>query len=259
MELNKVNATYDLDTIFVVWQDSVTRLWHPIGKLTYKNSLYRFNYTKGCKASPRFKPFIHMENIDYVYESKSLFPFFENRVLDPSREEFREIIRWTDIEIDSGEFNHLEFLAKTGGERKTDSYRIIPCPSSVDGYYVMDFFIHGMNYLNENQNRKLQELSAGDELEMVFEDENQIDPMAILITKDGSKLGYCPKYLAHDFREVLIKEQLTEKHLIVKQLNLDAPAKYKVLCRFITKWPKDFAPFNNEDYLAVNNKAHLVA
>lgn len=240
----------DINSVFVVWQDNITREWHPVGKLTTDGSTYRFNYTKGADASPRFKPFLRMEELNKVYESDLLFPFFSNRVLSQDRPEFQKLSEWIALSKVDSVFNPLEFLSKTGGVRGTDSFRIIPCPQGNKGIFEIDFFVHGIRYLSEIEKVELDSLSVGDKLELFLETDNEYDKYAIMLKKQGIKLGYCPRYLAQEFRSVLGSEDLQGSSIVVTKINLDAPSNFKVLCRFISEWPENHVPFLHYEYLS---------
>jgi len=69
-----------VNTLYVAWQDPETRGWSPVARLSHRDGLYRFEYTKGAK-NQRFVPFGRLTKLDQVYYSYELFPLFANRLL----------------------------------------------------------------------------------------------------------------------------------------------------------------------------------
>ena len=47
------------ETLFLAWQDSISRYWFSIGRLTFNGGIYQFAYTQGVKEAEEkcaFKP-----------------------------------------------------------------------------------------------------------------------------------------------------------------------------------------------------------
>jgi len=240
-----------ISSVFVVWRDSKTSMWHPVAKLTRTQDGYRFNYTKGA-INKKFKPFVFMDRLASVYEGEELPPFFANRVIGKERPEFKKVNNWSDLVFD-GE-NYLDILGRTGGGRVTDEFRIVPCPVEKDGKYSLKFFVNGIRYLDESQQVVVNKLLPGDELEFVKEDSNSYDQMALRIDqKEGVQIGYCPRYLSPEFRRIIEDPEIEGYTLKVSKNNQDAPSAFKILCEFSSHWPKDHRPMVSDEYLAILN------
>lgn len=238
-----------MNSIYILWQDQYSKLWHPVAKLTHENNLYRLNYTKGANSSKNFVPFPNMEKLDSIYESQELFPFFQNRIMPKSRPEFRSIINWLDMTPDT--FDPLDYLSVTGGERKTDNYRILKLPDLINGKFVFNFLVSGIHYLEIENQEKIKNLSNNLELDYIYETDNPVDPNAIkLVDKEsGTFVGYCPRYLVNDFKKLL--DQNPEfSHFKIKKLNINAPASYRMVCSFESLESEHYKPLNFNEYLA---------
>lgn len=235
-------------SIFLIWQDVVTRMWHPVGKLSEIDGGYRFNYTNGAR-NPRFKPFLLMGNLKSVYESEKIFPFFANRVVSPERREYMELLEWSGLTEDD---SNLELMARTGGRRGTDNFRIIPCPEVFDGSYNITFFVSGVAYISEDDRLYLRSVPEGAILDPYFEDENEADKNAIMLKYQGRKIGYFPRYFSPDIRKILSAPEIESYDLILKKNNHLAPLNYRLLCSFRSIWPEGFQPFISEEYLAIS-------
>lgn len=239
-----------MNSVYILWQDQVTTLWHPVAKLTRERDLYRLNYTRGANASNNFTPFPNMDNLDKVYESHELLPILQNRILPKSRPEFKDLISWLDL--DPVEFDPLDYLSITGGVRKTDNYRILKLPDLIDGKYIYDFLISGIHYLNDDAKCVIENLKEGEELQYYFETNNPVDKRAIALTekKSGCFIGYCPRYLVRDFRKLIEGGEDGDSIFRIKKVNSKAPASYRVICSFESLERKDYKPLMFDEYMA---------
>ncbi|YCO01530.1 HIRAN domain-containing protein [Vibrio sp. VNB-15] len=238
-----------MKSVFVIWKDNDDGMWHPVAKLTRAESGYRFNYTKGANHE-NFIAFPRMEDLTKVYTSASLFSFFTNRLIPTNRPEFKKMLEWSDINPIG--YDELDLLGVSGGARKTDEFRIISEPEvTSEGQYHIRFFISGVRHLDTVSSERVERLKEGEKLKLVYENSNPYDCKAVLVsTTDETPIGYCPKYFNCDIRALLEDPELSSNSLNVVKLNKDAPHQFKVLCEFVTTWPKGFTPLISEEYLA---------
>lgn len=228
--------------LFITWQDSETRNWYPVGRLTMENGNYVFVYTKGALKSPRFIPFGSMNQFGVKYVSHILFPLFANRLLTKSRPEYDNYLLWMGFR--EQDVSPLDLLARTGGERVTDSLQIYPCPmKTAHGKYETRFFCHGIRHLRGSVSQEISHLEPEQQLLPMFDNLNPFDQQAVAIrtTDPAMMIGYCPRYLARDVRDLasLAKETFD---LRVERVNQDAPIQFRLLCRLIAVWPDGFNP-----------------
>tara|TARA_Y100001968_G_scaffold328421_1_gene375529 strand:+ start:664 stop:1407 length:744 start_codon:yes stop_codon:yes gene_type:complete len=238
-----------MKSVFVTWKNIDDGMWYPVAKLTRDLDGYRLNYTKGAK-NENFIPFPRMTDRKKKYFSNRLFSFFQNRLLPKNRPEFRKMLDWSDMSIEN--YDELDMLSISGGERKTDQYRITPMPVMIrDNEYNISFFTSGVSHLPNESLGRIELLDKGEPLTFEYENDNKFDCNAVLVTTvddQKTKVGYCPKYFNCDVRKLLGNPELTHYSLKVQKVNLDAPAQYRLLCEFTTKWPKGFIPFLSDDY-----------
>ena len=235
-----------IEVLYIAWQDSETRLWHTVGQLSRQNDLYRFTYTKGALASPRFKYFGRMLDLHENYYSRELFPLFANRILNSSRPEYPDYVRWLAMNPDT-ENDPMQLLARSGGERATDELYIYAQPEINDhGDMELFFLSNGLRYLDTASLERILRLKSGDHLELREENDNSYDRFALrLETDDLIKVGYCPRYLNKDLRRIMKK---TEVILTVERLNHDAPIQFRLLCKAVFKLPQGCNLFQNEEH-----------
>ncbi len=246
-----------IETLYIAWQDPETRLWHTVGQLSREKELYRFAYTKGALASPRFTYLGRMMDLQENYYSRELFPLFANRILNSSRTEYPDYVRWLAMNPDT-ENDPMQLLARSGGERATDELYIYAQPEINDqGDMELFFLSNGLRYLDETSLKRILQLKSGDHLTLKEENDNYRDRFALrLETDDLIKVGHCPRYLNKDLRRVL---EETDVFLTVERLNHNAPIQFRLLCKAVFKFPQGRNLFENEECQLLDREKRRVA
>ncbi len=240
--------------VFVAWQDRSTREWWPVGILMCLNGLFTFCYTKGAGMLGSFGGFPRMENFDRVYEAEELFPVFQNRLMSEKRPEYYQLMRWLNVPkaSTSEEANEMKLaiLALTEGRRQTDSITIFPYPvKNPEGWYNVDFFVHGLSRMPEQAIERVNALEAGTPLFLMQDRQNAGDFNALALRTEEPfiAVGYCPRYFSKDLSFLL--DRFREKELVrVLRVNRDAPRQFRLLCRFGSPWPCDFDSCSGEEF-----------
>lgn len=236
-----------MKALFVAWQEPESRRWLPVGRLTFENGQYKFVYTRGAKEAKDFMPFGRMVDLESAYVSDVLFPLFSNRVLPKSRPEYGDYLRWLGL---SGSEDQLEVLARSG-TRATDTLEMIPCPEpTVDKNYEVYFFSHGVRHLKAEDQTNISKLRQGDRLYLMRDQQNEHDPMALLM-RTGDPIfcvGYCPRFYSGDFSRLLTSVGAENVHVSVEQINPDAPAQLRLLCKLVAPWPAEFSACAMDQY-----------
>lgn len=239
--------------LYVAWKDQKEGAWRTVGRLCYEEKKYIFCYTKGAQAT-NFIPFGRMTDINAVYTSDKLFPTFENRILGSNRPEFREFLSWLGLDYDT--YDPLDVLALTEGKRGTDSLEIFSHPVLDETDTMrMDFFVHGSNFA-KSWRESLELIQKDTPLFLCPDPQNSKDKDAVLLRTDDpiSLIGYCPRYLAKDFLRIL-GEYGENISVSVKQVNREAPDRYKVLCTMTVKCAGDIRLFSGSDFLPLAKEA----
>ena len=241
-----------MSALFVAWRgDDPQHGWGPVGRLEHDAGVYRFSYTLGALTLRGFRPFSEMDELERVYESDELFPLFANRLLSPSRQEYEAFLLWGGFEPKNPP-DPIAILGVTEGIRQTDSIEVFPCVvPDLNGCYVNKFFMHGIRWMESSGMRRVGELIQEEQLVVAPEPHNLSDPNAVAVfTEDGTKIGYVPRYLAHDVGQLLSKCPGFVK-LSVQRLNQDAPLQQRVLCRMNACWPDEFAPCSGTAFQSI--------
>ncbi|MGI9305075.1 MAG: HIRAN domain-containing protein [Gammaproteobacteria bacterium] len=240
-----------MTALFIAWQDTHTRLWVPVGRLTRDDGVYRFVYTRGAEEMPSFRPFGRMQDLHKVYKSEELFPIFANRILAKNRPEYRDYLKW--LGLSEAQYDALEELARTGGLRATDSLELFPCPEPTAGKnYEVHFFSRGLRHLHEDEPRT-GKLEAGERLYLMQDLQNSCDVMALLLrTGDPITLvGYAPRYYSAEFTQLINSTGPEDVKVTVDQVNGDAPIQYRLLCRLVAPWPMNFSSCTKKEFEAL--------
>jgi hypothetical protein len=240
-----------LNTLFLAWQDPGSRTWFPVGKLTHKNGMYHFEYIQGAidaKEKANFQPLWSFPNLHHHYTSVELFPLFANRLLRPSRPDYKNFVQWLNMPEDRDD--PIALLARSGGKRQTDSLEVFPCPErDSQGNYHIHFFAHGLRHFPPEVQQHIQTLQPETPLLVTHDVQNKFDSRALILrTEDLHLSGYCPRYLTQDFFELVCHhpQQVTIK---VERINPPpTPLQFRLLCNLTAIWNADFQPFSSPIY-----------
>jgi hypothetical protein len=245
-----------MTTLYIAWQDPDTRYWHTVGRLTKQQDVYCFVYTLGAKASPNFNYLGRMFDLTKRYYSRELFPLFANRILNKSRAEYPDYVRWLALDADINQ-EPMQLLARSGGKRATDELCVYPYPEqNQQGDYELYFLSHGLRYLEDESLQRIELLKTGERLSLKPENHEK-DEFALLVqTQEPFKVGYCPRYLNRDLRAILAE---TSINLFVERLNHDAPLQFRLLCKAVFKLPVGFNMFSDNEYQLLAKEAAVAA
>jgi len=240
-----------MKTLFLAWQDPESRAWFPIGKLTFDGTQYQFVYTQGAAMAQlkcEFQPLLAFPELNKVYQSIHLFPLFSNRLIQPSRPDYKNYIKW--LNIPEGDDDPIAILARSGGRKVTDNFEVFPCPETDEnGFYHIHFFAHGLRHLPTCAIERINELKTGELLYLANEFQNPYDSRALLLcTDDHHIVGYCPRYILDDVLQLKNKNpELVKVH--VERVNpAPTPLQLRLLCNIIAEWPQDFHPYSSQEY-----------
>lgn len=252
------------NTLFVAWRAGGpdNGHWGPVGRLEHVPSGYRFVYTRGARTLEGFTPFPEMPELGAVYESDELFPLFANRLLTPSRPEYEAFLTWGGFDP-SHPPDPIAILGVTGGHRATDALELFPCAvADASGCYVNKFFLHGIRWF-PSAHPRIAALQSGETLGLMPDISNPYDREAVAVrtsdAHDPHLIGYVPRYLARDVRELCRSCEPDCIRLSVERLNPGAPLQQRVLCRMNSCWPERFQPCDRKEFEPIPSDLQPVA
>jgi len=252
--------------IYVVWQEPKSGKHFPVGELLYVHNdheVYHFNYIHGVVEAQNsgFQAWPGFPELDMTYVSVDLFPFFQNRILQSSREEYCEFVASLGLPCDA---KPIDILARSGGRRATDSVEMVAPAHIIETddadfkiaeYY---FLLHGLSHMrNCAQNLAADMIKADDPIFVMHDTQNPVDPKALLLrTVDYCSIGFVPRYLLDDMWFLLDRQ--TELKFYVHVVNKSpTPIQQRLVCRLEAKVPKDFISCSSEAYKPYKNSVKV--
>ena len=239
-------------TLFLAWHGAgENHLWFPVGRLDadVQTGDYRFRYTHGTKRAQKqagYPLLMEYRDVERDYRSPELFPMFQNRVMSPSRPDFKSYLKSLDLE---GDANPIEILAVNGGERVTDRYEVFPMPArQPDGSFLFRFFLHGWRYASDAAQERLGKLEPGEELRIALELNNPVTGQGVQIqTADYHMIGWAPHYLVDDFAKAMADGPGKYDARVVKLNPQPIPSKQRLLVELCCHW-NQHRPLSGSDY-----------
>jgi len=237
--------------LFVAWQDPETRSITPVGCLTRRQGsdgeTFEFRYLRQARHLQHFRPFVGFSSLEECYRSTDLFPFFENRIVPRTRDDYVDYVGTLGLPIDADPF---EILAHSEGRRATDAIEVFPAPSlDADGVVTCRFLVHGVRHI-PGAHDAIDGLTLGEVLSVLPDPQNEVDRLAVLLRTGGYRLvGYVPAYLTS-----LIHRPLDAYGSDAVQVNVEhigdrnGPSHLRLLCRLAARWPDDVPPLGGPDF-----------
>jgi HIRAN domain len=236
-----------MKTLYLIWRQPERRWW-PVGRLRREGTDYVFEYTRGALAaqSAGFRPLLSFPDLDTAYLSADLFPLFANRLPPTSRGDYQDFVEALDL---SGEQDPLVLLARSGGERQTDTFEVFPAPERTpEGRLETTFFVRGLKYKPADTHDEVLRLHPGDPLVLEADPDNPHDSLAVRVLSDRrTHLGHVPRYLAPDVQK--LREAGVHVSARVRRVNPPpTPMQFRVLCDLSAEWPPNFSPLRAQEF-----------
>ncbi len=235
--------------LFVTWRHPEGSIM-PVGLLTQRAAGesvdYEFVYLKLAEQQPLFEPLPGFPDLHRRYESEQLFPLFANRQMPRERPDYDAFVQQLDLDVEADPF---EVLARSEGMRATDRIEVFAAPTRTsDGDLTTLFFARGVRHV-DGASDAISTLSVGDQLELVAEPSNPVNPRAMLIsTRTGRLVGYAPDYLLDAIHDLLGDEQAAPR-INAEHINPPTSTTHmRLLCRLTARWPSGVEPLSGPDF-----------
>lgn len=237
--------------LYLSWRSNLNNKWFPIGVLTSEGN-YRFSYIQGALEAERecgFKPLQCFPSFSDMYENGSLFPFFENRILSKNRLEYPTYVDYLNIEKDKDD--PIAILGRSNGRKQTDYFELFPEPELDNEHYHIHFFGRALSHLHDSVLERINHLNPGENLKIVRDVQNLIDPKALMLRTDQEKdyvlVGWLPRYLVNDISLILDNDECKKSiEVTVERVNpKPAPTQFRLLCNLSAQWPNELKPFSD--------------
>jgi hypothetical protein len=249
-----------MNSLFLAWQDAgPSRAWFPIGRLDadLQHSHFSFGYTCGAKRAAKvagLRPLESFPDFLKTYESHELFPLFKNRVMDAGRVDFSDYLQ--QLDLDPATANPISILSVTGGTRQTDNLEVFPkIERQQDGRFHCRFFLHGCRHVNDDAQRAITLLKAGDDLRVALELNNPATGTALQIeTTDYHMVGWAPRYLVGDLKSAIDDSPEAVSGKVVRVNPAPAPSNQRVLVELTGRLPFSHSPMSEPDFQLISEK-----
>ena len=222
------------------------RRWTPLGRLDLdlERPWYRFRHVKGSERAEELRivlPVPGFAEMHRSYESRHLFPVFQNRVMNRRRPDLPDYLRRMDL---SPSVDPIRALWVDGGYRVTDYLNVFPkLTRGDDGFFRCRFFLHRTRHLGEGGLRRLEALEAGEALHLAPELPDS--PTVAIYTEDSQVVGWTPMFLA---REILVAAPSARHEAEVVRINAAPwPSSLSVLVEMRSQW-NTHEPMSGEDF-----------
>lgn len=202
-----------LSRLLVTLRDSETRRYVPIGFLQQAPDHYSFAYLRSALERSDFRPLPGLAHArDGVLRAESLFPVFAERVVSSRRPDRAASMTALGLPVGAAPF---EVLARSHGQRVGDTIELLPAPMTGPGDFVsFPFLTHGVRHLEQREQSRIASLRTGDELRLIRDTDNPVNPQAVLVADHGeTRLGWVPDPI------IGVVEALTDHRLIVERAN----------------------------------------
>lgn len=189
-------------SLWVVWQNTKTRLNYHIGTLSFFNEQYEFSYTVNGTGNQKVRDalkngyMLHpsFPILEKCYVSNKLFAAFDRRLPSDIRSDFKHILDEFNL---TEKYSKMELLEQTRGKLATDSYSFEKPLKVEDDKLVTSFFVNGMRYQKDLPKNWAQIVRSTNKVYLQPEPENAIDSNAVAIYGGmGTKLGFVPRFYA---------------------------------------------------------------
>lgn len=215
-----------VDRLFVIWSEPTAGRRRVIGHLARSGGEFRFWYeddlsnAKACGFDllPAFPEYRTSSN---PYVARYLFALFAERIPELTRRDATDLMDEWGVDHPDDQF---EVLAKSGGIRATDRLELAEYREPDDSLVrPLEFRIAGRRFVSEPAL-----LAVGDQISLRREPENEADPHAVVLERNGRHAGYVPHQYARLLSGLLERAVILEAHVVRELIVPDDVGKWVV-------------------------------
>lgn len=232
------------------FRDGVVR---PVGRLTVAEvqagaRSYEFVYLGGAGASAGFEPFPAFPDLDRVYRSHTLFPFFANRLMGARRSDYAQYLVGLNLGSDADDF---DVLARSGGPRATDRIELFQAPTrDSDGFATCTFFVSQLRAIASSV-LATDDWQPGEQLVV---ERDQAHERVTISRHGGASLGFVPSFAARYVDGALASCDANTISLTVKHVDRSAAGQpVRLLVEFRCCWTDAEWPFGHRDFMPIGS------
>lgn len=230
LDPRQIDLTASRRTLVLVWQNPVSRRFSKVGQLdALPEGRIAFRYLPSAWRDPDFQPLFEYPDRAAAYVSDEVPAFFANRILSADRPGYELYLKWLGLEGIGSTDVPFEVLARTGGGRATDTFRVVDLPLDTADSFSSRFFVSGVRHA-DNSGTAVETLREGEVLRLELDEENPANPKAVLVdSADGHRIGFVPDWLCADVHDRIKSGWALAA--VAERVNAEAPPHVRVLCR----------------------------
>ncbi|MGL3806193.1 HIRAN domain-containing protein [Paeniglutamicibacter sp. R2-26] len=212
-------------SLWLIWKHPDTGRYSRVGQLdSLSTGEFEFSYEDVTLLPPEFAPLAEFPDVNRQYRGPGLPAFYANRVMSDTRSAYGQYMDWLGLDPNTQNVP-IEILARTGGERATDTFHVVERPLSAEEFSSY-FFVSGIRYTGFEISSG--SVALGDKLRIVPEPENPFNSHAIVLeSKRSEKIGWIPDWMLAVFPTSDASNELV---ITVEKINIDAPHRMQLLC-----------------------------
>lgn len=178
------------ERLFVLWHDRRGGFFFKIARLEKQSTSPRYVFRYELEAFQEahehgLEPLLTFPDVGKIYRSDHLFPFFENRLMRKSRPDYVDYVRALGLDPDTAD--EMAILGRSGGERATDSFLLMPEPRQIDkDRSELYFWVTDLGRPTQTTPQNIAKLTSGTAL--------TIGEQAVLL-HEGNPVGRLPEYV----------------------------------------------------------------
>ena len=190
-----------IERLLVIWGDPHQGNRHVIGHLARSNGEFSFWYESdltrakahGFQVLPEFP---EHRDCNRPYVKRYLFPLFAERIPALTRQDAKAIMHTWGVDHPDDQF---EVLARSGGIRATDRLELAEYRTGDDDLTrPLEFRIASRRHISDPAS-----LAVGDAVSLRREPDNEADPQAVIVDRNGKRAGYVPRQYTTIFTRLL--------------------------------------------------------
>lgn len=189
----------EFSKIYLAWRKGSGSRRHIVGLLERdSDNNITFQYlpeAKTLKLTEGFIPYVEFQNLDKVYDINVL-SIFAHRLIKTDRPDAQRVLDFWEVSAEKVD-DKFYLLGKTQGLTATDNFEFLAEYQDSDDLP----FLSDISGLSHSQIPR-DFVRNGDSLQYALEKDNAYDPEAVLVSFNGTKLGYIKKIHCRIFQEI---------------------------------------------------------
>lgn len=138
--------------LYVAWRDPDTHRIMPVARILRDDQgWYEFAYVRAVNHAKQcgFLEFVSFPEVEKVYKSRGMFPLLKNRLMQPSRQDYKEYLNQLGFELQP--LDTFAILERSCGLRTTDTTELFGPPTkNTYGDQICVVWARGLPTATEN-------------------------------------------------------------------------------------------------------------